>query len=389
MNEVTIGLALSGGGSRAIAFHLGCLRALQEKGILNRVRVLSSVSGGSVIAALYAYKDQPFRDFENEVRAILRKGLTRGIVKTTFFSAETPRILVAIVTSGSLALLGRCVAWLVTILGLVGISNATLDKAVAAFQAPLPRFASRTTAFVRYLREAYFGTKYVSDVARGGLEVVINATELRTGTAFRYGTRESGSWRFGTLVEPVQVAKAVAASAAFPALLPAMDETQRFLKGGSTTAHRTIVTDGGVYDNLGISCLLPGRDPSFGMRITEVDFIICCAAGQGLPDASDIPYLWSSRMSATVSTIHRRTHSMSFDLLHRLARSGGIKGFLLPYLGQQDEKLPSKPISLVPRDETFNYPTDFSPMKDDDIQKLSLRGEQLTRSLLETYHPNL
>ena len=28
--EPKIGLALSGGGSRAIAFHLGCLRALQE-----------------------------------------------------------------------------------------------------------------------------------------------------------------------------------------------------------------------------------------------------------------------------------------------------------------------------------------------------------------------
>jgi hypothetical protein len=32
-----IGLALSGGGSRAIAFHLGCLRALQERGVLQKV----------------------------------------------------------------------------------------------------------------------------------------------------------------------------------------------------------------------------------------------------------------------------------------------------------------------------------------------------------------
>ena len=48
-----IGLALSGGGSRAIAFHLGCLRALNRLGLLERVAVLSTVSGGSVIGACF------------------------------------------------------------------------------------------------------------------------------------------------------------------------------------------------------------------------------------------------------------------------------------------------------------------------------------------------
>ena len=41
----TIGLALSGGGSRAIAFHLGCLRALHDLGVLEKVGVISTVSG--------------------------------------------------------------------------------------------------------------------------------------------------------------------------------------------------------------------------------------------------------------------------------------------------------------------------------------------------------
>ncbi len=59
-----IGLALSGGGSRAIAFHLGCLRALHDLGILAQVKVLSTVSGGSVIGALYASTDAPFPEFE-------------------------------------------------------------------------------------------------------------------------------------------------------------------------------------------------------------------------------------------------------------------------------------------------------------------------------------
>ena len=80
---------------------------------------------------------------------------------------------------------------------------------------------------------------------------------------------------------------------------------------------------------------------------------------------------------------------MSFDLLHRLAETGEIKGFVMPYLGQQDEKLPSQPVDLVRREDVMNYPTDFSPMSERDIKKLSMRGEQVTRELLKAHQPCL
>jgi NTE family protein len=48
-----IGLALSGGGFRAAAFHLGVLRRLRELGVLGQIRILSTVSGGSIIGALW------------------------------------------------------------------------------------------------------------------------------------------------------------------------------------------------------------------------------------------------------------------------------------------------------------------------------------------------
>ena len=48
-----IGLALSGGGFRAAIFHLGVIRRLEELGLMSRVRVVSAVSGGSIIAAYY------------------------------------------------------------------------------------------------------------------------------------------------------------------------------------------------------------------------------------------------------------------------------------------------------------------------------------------------
>ena len=48
-----LGLALSGGGFRASFFHLGVLARLADTGVLSQVEVISTVSGGSVIGALY------------------------------------------------------------------------------------------------------------------------------------------------------------------------------------------------------------------------------------------------------------------------------------------------------------------------------------------------
>lgn len=48
-----IGLALSGGGFRAAFFHVGVLARLAELGILPKVEVISTVSGGSIVGALY------------------------------------------------------------------------------------------------------------------------------------------------------------------------------------------------------------------------------------------------------------------------------------------------------------------------------------------------
>ncbi len=48
-----IGLALSGGGLRASFFHIGILAQMAEQGLLQSIEVISCVSGGSIIGALY------------------------------------------------------------------------------------------------------------------------------------------------------------------------------------------------------------------------------------------------------------------------------------------------------------------------------------------------
>lgn len=389
MTPPAIGLALSGGGSRAIAFHLGCLRALHDRGVLGKITILSAVSGGSVIAALYAYHDEPFEAFEKRVEALLRRGLIWGIVRQTLVSLETFRILAAILTAGVVATLGTVLTGIVALLGLFKLAGRRLPVLAARLSGLVPRFASRSTAFERHLRQRVFGDQRMDQVARPGLAVVLNAAELRTETAFRFGSRESGAWRLGRVVETASVAQAVAASAAFPVLLPAFDRTLAFERKGVETRHRVMITDGGVYDNLGITCMLPGKSSEFSTNAFPVDFIIACDAGPGTPSGSRKPFFWASRMVATMFTIHRRTQSLSQDLLHRMAATGEIKGFLYPYLGQLDERLPYKPQDLVARDEIIDYPTNFSPMSQSNLALLSRRGEQLTRILLDCYAPNL
>ena len=53
LHRPKLGLALAGGGFRAALFHLGVLRRLAELDLLRYVEVLSTVSGGSIIGALY------------------------------------------------------------------------------------------------------------------------------------------------------------------------------------------------------------------------------------------------------------------------------------------------------------------------------------------------
>src|SRR6266702_2524245 len=81
-----IGVALSGGGSRAAAFHLGCLRALHDRGLLPRIRIVSGVSGGALLAALYAYGPATFEEFDAIATELLRQGLQWAIARQFLIS---------------------------------------------------------------------------------------------------------------------------------------------------------------------------------------------------------------------------------------------------------------------------------------------------------------
>lgn len=380
-----VGLALSGGGFRAVAFHLGCLRALHDRGLLDRVHVISAASGGALLAAMYAYSAEGFHEFDTRVIELLRGGITSRVVRRAVFSRRAIQALATGMTAGMVALGALGLRGLAGVLSMTGLLSRSRMRAVDGVGPAFARTHSRTTAFSDVLRSVV-GTARMGDMPRSEFDIIINATELRTGTAFRFGNRESGSWRFGRVRgNDVELAEAVAASAAYPTLLPAIDTHYDFVgRGGSVHRERVVLSDGGIYDNLATSALEPGRDPEISYNVLSSRTIISCDAGQG-GGVGRPPYLWPERVAAAASTTHRRSHNLTRSRLFDLEQSGELNGLVTAFLGMADSNVPYAPSDLVRRESAVSYPTDFSPMHQDDIDMLCTRGEQLMGQLVAYY----
>ena len=389
MKGTNIGLALSGGGSRAIAFHLGCLRALHELGLLGDVKVISTVSGGSVIGGLYATHQGSFSAFEERVRQLLAEGLMQSAVRKALTTTEGLRALycwvILLFVNGGLFALSRA-TWVISLLF---PSDRRHQWRIDVGHAPVRRFASRTTILRRVFDDVFEG-RLVRELPADGPLLIILAADLRSGSAFYFSRRSSGSWRLQELADAdVSLAYAVTASAAYPLLLPALDDVLPFnKKDGTRREERVSLTDGGIYDNLGLAPLWPDRDPQISLNVTEIESIICCRAGYGLRFDPPSQFLLA-RLKSAFACIHDRAQNAAMKRLYDLKQAGRLKGFLLPYLGQNDCRLKFPPAALVTREEAYAYPTDFSAMPDEWIDKLSRRGEQLTKAVIKEHHPEI
>ena len=326
-----IGLCLSGGGSRAIAYHLGCMRALNRHGLLEKVSLLSTVSGGSVIGAMYAYSNDSFVEFEKRVLQQLQSG---------FFGK----------------ILGKFLAkW------------------------------SRTEAMIEAFDDRLYQKENLAAKTRNGIEITINACEVSTGTAFRFSNKVISNWIFGKArSDSVRIAEAVAASATYPVLLPVMNKEFLFHKDDQTKSKEVALIDGGVYENLGLTPLLPDRLSDYSYPHEHFDYIIACDAEYARAVPGKTPRFFD-KFAACFSSLTRRIRSMNFDLLHEYKDTGAIKGFVLSCLSQEDKDIFTEDDNYIPYDQISDYPTDFHKMRKKNIKLLSKRGEQITDRLIKKY----
>ena len=127
-----------------------------------------------------------FASFEAKIRELLRQGLVapmrRKLLSTLGIKVAAAFIVVEIVALG--------VALLKALLMAVRlITPRSLAAQVERFdvRSPLRRFASRTTLLEAALNDLLFRGASLNDLPTQP-HLVINATELRTGSAFRFGT---------------------------------------------------------------------------------------------------------------------------------------------------------------------------------------------------------
>ena len=214
-------LCLSGGGYRAMLFHLGALWRLNEFGYLPKLDRISSVSGGSITAAVLAMN---WAKLDFDEAGVSREFKTFVVEPIRKLGGKT--IDVGSVVSGAL------------MPGSIG------DKI--------------TDAYRKYL----FDEKTLQDMPDSP-SFVINATNVQTGSLWRFTKPYMRDWQVGEVKNPrIELAVAVAASSAFP---PVLSPLEVELDPESFTVEKSapplqrepfttdvVLTDGGVYDNLGL-----------------------------------------------------------------------------------------------------------------------------------------
>lgn len=218
--EPQTGLCLSGGGYRAMLFHLGGLIRFQELGVLAKVDRISSVSGGSIVAGLLGLQWSRLKLDSTNATDKLMELVVSPIRRLADRTLDTSSILGGLALPGSVA-----------------------DRLEAA-----------------YAKHLYGGATLqdLPDHPR----FVINATNVQSMVLWRFSKPYMADYRVGMIKKPkVMLAKAVTASSAFPPVLSPVElevDPSDFEPNSGTDLQRepftsqVVLTDGGVYDNLGV-----------------------------------------------------------------------------------------------------------------------------------------
>ena len=214
-------LCLSGGGYRAMVFHVGVLWRLNEAGLLGGLKRVSSVSGGSITAGVLArnWSDLGFR---GDVAQAFREAVAEPVRRMARKKVDVSSVL-----QGA---------------GLPWVSIA--DRVERAYD------------------DTLFHGATLQDLPEEP-RFVFNSTNLESGVLMRFSKPYLADYRVGRVNDPtLPLAFVVTASSAFPPFLSPCRLDLRHAnwvteKGNDLADQRGFrdvisLSDGGVYDNLGI-----------------------------------------------------------------------------------------------------------------------------------------
>ena len=256
-NDLMVALFFSGGGTRAASLSYGVLKELAATRIetptrsyrlIDKVRVISAVSGGSFPAAYYClYHDRTFSEFEDR---FLRRNITAALLREALNPLHWPELL-------------------------------------------SPYYGRSDLAAEYYDKILFHGATFGDLGPDGGHpRLILNATDMANGEQFPFVSEHFEL--IGSDLKSYRISRAIAASSAYPLLLspitlknhrgePGVVEPDMLLREGTGDDSRrnTLVQnafrsygdyhknpyihllDGGASDNLGLEALIDA-DLEFG-----------------------------------------------------------------------------------------------------------------------------
>jgi len=231
-----IALSLSGGGYRAAAFHLGTMSYLDRVDLLEKVTIISTVSGGTFTGALYALKLSQGKAFK-----------------------ETYDLLTGEMEK-------------------VDLIKEALEKLSSSKRLDRKRSDNLINAMAEIYHEKFFeGATFGEILSAKGIhlkEIIFNATEFNSGLSFRFQKSDSPNARIGNgnlsidkgAAGELRLADIVAASSCFPMGFEPLKFPDDFqyegakqlgkLKNKAPFNKPVGLMDGGIVDNQGIGSVI-------------------------------------------------------------------------------------------------------------------------------------
>jgi NTE family protein len=201
-------------------FHAGALLRLNECGLLGRLGRISSVSGGAIAAGLLGLGWARLKFSTNRVADNFDEIIIQPLCRLAEHTIDVPAVLWGVFGSGTVA-----------------------------------------NRIARYYRKYLFEEATLQDLPDNP-RFVFNATNVQSKALWRFSKPYMRDWRVGKVPNPkLELAVAVAASSAFP---PALSPIKLDLRDSDYEPNsgdgyqrppfttQVILTDGGVYDNLGL-----------------------------------------------------------------------------------------------------------------------------------------
>jgi NTE family protein len=294
-----IALALSGGGFRASLYHLGALRRFNDAGLLSRVTAISSVSGGSITNGLLATRWRKltpdasgrFTNFKELVEEPMREFCGRNLRNHPL---------------------------------LFGRFNPLKWKDLAT------RDYSVTNLLVERYDEDLLGRATMSllrDIkTAGGPSFIFCATNMQTGVNWVFDDSRIGDYIAGyTFKDDMALGVAVATSSAFPLAFPPLTVNLAGLawrdgKMGPGAERdqlrgKAILSDGGVYDNMGLEPVWKSND-----------FVFCSDAGAPFKSDPDMGGNMFTRLKRANDVIDRQSRALRKRMLIDSFQRGDYRG---------------------------------------------------------------